>query len=58
MRHSSMLNQLIEQYILKLIIGPSYELDPNISEKRKQYKEGLFDEMSTMVFIPGDKKYK
>ena len=43
---------MVEDHILKLVLGPSYLENPNLTEKRSEYNSGLLDEYNCFIYIP------
>ena len=49
---------LVQEYILKLILGPSSNEHPDYETRKKEYKQGLLDEYSSFVHIPPSKRHE
>lgn len=43
---------MVENHILKLVLGPGFQESPNLAEKRSEYKSGLLDEYNCFIYIP------
>ena len=43
---------MIEDHILKLILGPKFKDNKLLADKRAEYEAGLLDEYNCFIYIP------
>lgn len=49
---SATLNQVVEEHILKMLLGPRFAESKHLGEKRAEYRQGLLDEYNCFLYIP------
>ena len=57
LKNSVILKTKIDKLILKYILGPSNEDNPDYAEKEAQLKNGELEDYSCFLYLPGGKKY-
>jgi hypothetical protein len=46
------LNKVVEGHILKIIMGPRYLDSKHLSDKERDYRDGLLDDYNCFLYIP------
>jgi hypothetical protein len=49
---SQTLSQVVESHILKMILGPRFADNTQLTEKQREYREGLLDDYNCFLYIP------
>lgn len=54
LKGSKILSSKIEQILLKYIVGPSFDQNPQYEQKKALLKEGKLDNYSCFLYLPGE----
>jgi hypothetical protein len=49
---SPTLQSVVEDHIMKLILGPGFKDNKMLSERHAEYKDGLLDDYNCFIFVP------